>query len=83
MSENRCECGTLMYWDDDNDQFVCFKCVEKQAEPMDAIESAERAIVDAADKYRSADANAMADLLAAKWALIDAVDAWRKLKGGA
>ena len=77
MSENRCECGTLMYWDDDNDQFVCFKCVEKQAETMDAIESAERAIVDAADKWRSDQRPAAED------ALVRAVDAWRKLKGGA
>ena len=42
-----------------------------------SIEDAERAIVDAADKWRSDQRPAAED------ALVRAVDAWRKLKGGA
>lgn len=76
MSERRCECGTMLFWDDENREFVCFPCAEKEATRLSAIESAERAIVEAADKWR--DNLAYADRCELE--LAASVDAWRKLR---
>jgi hypothetical protein len=62
-----------MFYDQENDQHVCFPCAHKEAVRLHEVEVARAAIVDAADKHF--------DYLPET--VRRAVDHWRNLKGGA
>lgn len=95
MSEHLCTCGTVMFYDQENDQHVCFPCAHKEAVRLHEVEVARDAIVEAADKWRTtiADCDENDDIGECIWlvqdryeaarAVVTAVDHWRKLKGGA
>ena len=81
MSEHLCTCGTVMFYDQENDQHVCFPCAHKEAVRLHEVEVARDAIVDAADKSCAAYTRSQFPLESAWDGLLAAVDAWRKLKG--
>lgn len=83
MSEHLCTCGTVMFYDQENDQHVCFPCAHKEAVRLHEVEVARDAIVDAADKQESAFEGDKSDADYANTCRVteERVRAWRKLKG--
>ena len=83
MSEHRCTCGTLMFYDQEKDMHVCFPCAHKEAVRRLETESARDAIVEAADAHEKIARYDEHDNAHTHWTyrqLLYTVDAWRKLR---